>query len=63
MLVLFIITFTILPYRVGAPPNTQTCKKKLFTTKVRRRGNVAPFPSKTPFEKIKNSKKLHHVPI
>jgi len=52
-----------LPYRVSDPPNTQTCKKKSFTTKARRRGNVAPFPSKTPFEKIKNSKILHHVPI
>jgi hypothetical protein len=42
---------------------TQTCKKNSFTTKTRRRGNVAPFPSKTPFEKIQNSKNLHLVPI
>jgi hypothetical protein len=27
-------------------------KKTSFTTKARRRGNVAPFPSKTPSKKI-----------
>jgi hypothetical protein len=52
-----------LPYSVSALPNTQTCQKNSFTTIARRRRNVAPFPSKTPFEKIKNSKILHHVPI
>jgi hypothetical protein len=29
-------------------------KKASFTTKARRRGNVAPLPSKTPFKNIKN---------
>jgi hypothetical protein len=53
----------ILPYRVNDPPNTQTCKKKSFITKARRRGDVAPFLSNTPFEKIKNNFFLHHVPI
>jgi hypothetical protein len=38
-------------------------KKKSFTTKARKRGNVAPFPSKTAFEKKKKSNILHHVPI
>jgi hypothetical protein len=50
-------------YKVITPPNTKTCKKNSFTTKARRRGNVAPFPSETLSKKIKNSKKLYHIPI
>jgi hypothetical protein len=38
-------------------------QKKSFTTKARRRRNVDPFPSKTLSKKIKNSKKIHHIPI
>jgi hypothetical protein len=50
-------------YKVSTPPNTQTCKKKSFTTKARRRGNAAPFPSETLSKKIKNSKKIPYIPI
>jgi hypothetical protein len=31
--------------------NIQICKEKSYTTKIRRRVNVAPFSPKNPFEK------------
>jgi hypothetical protein len=39
---------------------SKTCPKKRYTTKIGRRGNVVPFPSKTPFGRTK-IQKLPHV--
>jgi hypothetical protein len=47
-----------LPYNMIAFENTHIWKEKGYTTKIGRTGNVAPFLSKTPFEKKEQEFKI-----
>ncbi len=42
--------------QTGAFKNIKTYKEEWYATKIRRRGNVAPFPSKPPFETMRIQK-------